>query len=180
MERESEPRWLTDDEQAAWRGFLAMVWQLTTATNRQLHEDAGLPHGYYQILAMLSEAQDRTLRMSELADVTMTSQSRMSHAIKALEARGWVRRQSLESDRRVQHAVLTESGYDAVVAMAPGHVAVVREQMFDRLSHEQVCQLLDISRAVVQAHLSPAPADACTADACSTDACAQDPTPAAT
>jgi DNA-binding MarR family transcriptional regulator len=145
----AEPRWLDDDEQAAWRGFLAMMRHVTTSTNRQLQDGAGLPHGYYQILAMLSEAPQRTLRMSELADVTMTSPSRMSHAIKALEARGWVIRRTVDSDRRGQQAALTESGFAAVVALAPGHVAQVRELMFDRLSREQVRQLLAIAQAVV-------------------------------
>lgn len=143
------PRWLDDEEQAAWRGFLAMVRHITTGTNKQLHDEAGLPHGYYQILAMLSEAEDRTLRMSQLADITMTSQSRMSHAIKALEARGWVQRRGVESDKRGHAAVLTDAGFAVLVSIAPSHAAEVRRLMFDRLSREQVLQLRQIARAVV-------------------------------
>lgn len=143
-----DPRWLDDEQQAAWRGYLAMVRHITTGTNRQLHEEAGLPHGYYQILAMLSESPDRTLRMSQLAEITMTSQSRMSHAIKALEARGWVRRRAVEDDRRGHAAVLTDAGFDVLVAAAPGHAAEVLRLMFDRLSRAQIRQLAEIARAV--------------------------------
>ncbi|MDR1999880.1 MAG: MarR family winged helix-turn-helix transcriptional regulator [Frankiaceae bacterium] len=143
------PRWLDDEEQAAWRGFLALVRHITIGTNKQLHEDGGLPHGYYQILAMLSEADNRTLRMTQLAEVTMTSQSRISHAIKALEARGWVTRCPVEADRRGHAAVLTDSGLEALVAMAPSHAAQVRRLMFDRLSRDQVGQLRQIAAAVV-------------------------------
>lgn len=146
---DADPRWLDDEEQAAWRGFLAMVRHITTGTNRQLHDDAGLPHGYYQILAMLSEAEDRSLRMSQLADITMTSQSRMSHAIKALEARGWVERRGVEADKRGHAAFLTDAGFEVLVAMAPGHVAEVRRLMFDRLSRAQVRQLREIAGTVV-------------------------------
>lgn len=144
-----EPIWLDDEQQSAWRGWLAMVRYITTGLNRQLQDDAGLPHGYYQILAMLSEAENRTLRMSRLADITMTSQSRMSHAIKALEARGWVERHGVATDKRGHVAVLTDAGFAFLAATAPGHAAEVRRLMFDQLSREQVLQLSEIARAIV-------------------------------
>jgi DNA-binding MarR family transcriptional regulator len=143
-----QTRWLSDDEQAAWRGYLAVLRHVTTSIDRQLHEEAGLPHGYYQILAMLSEAEGRTLRMSQLAEVTMTSQSRISHAVKALEERGWVRRAPCAEDRRGQIATLTDEGMAALVEMAPGHVAAVRRLIFDKLAPAQVAALKDIADTI--------------------------------
>ncbi|MCU1688943.1 MAG: MarR family transcriptional regulator [Pseudonocardiales bacterium] len=147
----TEPtNWLTAEEQAAWRGYLAMLRHVSTSIDRQLQDDAGLPHGYYQILAMLSEAPDRTLRMSRLAEVTMTSQSRISHAVKALEDRGWVQRAPSTEDRRGHTASLTDSGFAALVELAPGHVAAVRRLIFDRLSPEQIVALKDITDSITK------------------------------
>lgn len=146
--------WLTDEEQAAWRGYLAVLRLVSTSIDRQLQDEAGLPHGYYQILAMLSEAPARTLRMSQLAEVTMTSQSRISHAVKALEDRGWVQRAPSIDDRRGHTASLTDAGFAALVELAPGHVAAVRRLIFDRLTADQVAALKGITDAITR------PADA--------------------
>lgn len=145
-----QPRWLTDEEQAAWRSYLAMLRHVTTSIDRQLQEEAGLPHGYYQILAMLSEAAGRTLRMSQLAEVTGTSQSRISHAVKALEDRGWVRRAPCAEDRRGQIATLTDEGLAELVELAPDHVAEVRRLIFDRLSPAQVAALKDVADTITK------------------------------
>lgn len=145
----SEPtNWLSEQEQSAWRGYLAVLRHVSTSIDRQLQDEAGLPHGYYQILAMLSEAPARTLRMSQLAEVTMTSQSRISHAVKALEERGWVRRAPSTEDRRGHTAALTDDGLAALVELAPGHVAAVRRLIFDRLTREQVAALQGIADAI--------------------------------
>ena len=132
------PRWLDDDEQRAWRAFLRAASAVDEALDRQLQREAGMPHAYYQVLAMLSEVPDRTLRMSELAGLTTSSASRLSHAVARLEERGWVRREKHPTDRRGALAVLTDDGWDALVAAAPGHVAAVRAAVFDRLDAEQV------------------------------------------
>lgn len=142
-------RWLTNDEQYAWRRLLAMNRLLFDALDRQLIADAGLPHAYYMILAMLSEAPERSLRMTELAGLTNSSQSRLSHAVARLEEAGWVRRARCATDRRGQVAVLTDAGYAVLVAAAPGHVAAVRETLFDRLTPTQVRQLTEICTAVL-------------------------------
>ncbi len=139
------PRWLDGDEQQAWRAFLRAAAAVEEALERQLQHDSGLPHAYYQVLAMLSEAPDRTLRMSELAGVTTSSASRISHAVARLEERGWVRREKHPTDRRGALAVLTDAGWQALLAAAPGHVGAVREAVFDRLDREQVRQLRAIS-----------------------------------
>lgn len=148
--RPGGPRWLTDTEQSAWRAFLRFLTGLEDDLDRQLQRDAGMPHAYYQVLAMLSEAPDRTLRMSELAAATTSSASRLSHAVARLEEKGWVRRTRHPTDRRGSLAVLTDDGYAAVVAAAPGHVQAVREALFDRLEPGQVRQMLGIFRSLEQ------------------------------
>jgi DNA-binding MarR family transcriptional regulator len=139
-----EPHWLSDDEQRTWRAFLAFGAQLDEALDRQLQRDAGMPHAYYQVLAMLSEAPGRSMRMSELARITSSSPSRLSHAVSRLEERGWVRRDRHPTDRRGAVAVLTDDGYAAVVAAAPGHVAAVREVFFDRVDEAQLAVLREV------------------------------------
>lgn len=144
-----DERWLTPDELEAWLSYVATSTLLESALDRQLQHDSGMPHAYYQILAMLSEVPDRTLRMSDLAAVTQSSQSRLSHAVSRLERNGWVQRMPCADDRRSTLAHLTEAGFEALAAAAPGHVRTVRAHLFDRLSCEQVAQLRDILKAVL-------------------------------
>jgi DNA-binding MarR family transcriptional regulator len=148
-------RWLDDDEQRVWRTYLATTWLLDKALDAQLQRDAGMPHTYYMILASLSQEDGRSLRMSELADRLNFSQSRLSHAVARLEEHGWVRREKHAGDKRGSVAVLTDAGYDILVAAAPGHVEAVRENLFDLLTDEQVTQLGAIC-GVVLAKLNPA------------------------
>jgi DNA-binding MarR family transcriptional regulator len=142
--------WLDPDEQRAWRGFLAMTALLPGALDQQLQRDADMGHSSYIVLAMLSEAPDRSLRMSELAARANSSPSRLSHTVSRLEHRGWVRRDRSPDDGRGNVARLTDEGWDVVVATAPGHVAAVRRFVFDALSTEQVCQLEGITTAVLK------------------------------
>ena len=142
-------RWLSPNELDAWLSYVAASTLLESALDRQLQRDSGMPHAYYQILAMLSEVPGRTLRMSDLAAITQSSQSRLSHAVSRLERHGWVRRMPCSDDRRSTLAHLTEAGFCALAAAAPGHVRAVREHLFDRLSCEQVRQLREILQAVL-------------------------------
>ncbi|MDQ7908595.1 MarR family transcriptional regulator [Phytohabitans sp. ZYX-F-186] len=151
-----ETRWLTAEQQRAWRRFAAVVTQLPGALDAQLQQDANLTHFGYWVLAMLSEAPDRALRMSELATLSNGSQSRLSHLVGRLEERGWVRRERTPEDGRGYLAVLTDEGYRKVVETAPGHVAKVRSVVFDALTPEQVAQLDEIS-ALILARLTPLP-----------------------
>jgi DNA-binding MarR family transcriptional regulator len=144
-----ETRWLEPDELETWLSYVAATTLLDGALDRQLQRDAGMPLAYYQILAMLSDVPDRTLRMSELAALTQSSQSRLSHAVARLEREGWVRRKPCPEDRRSTYAQLTEEGFAALAAAAPGHVCTVRRHLFDRLTPEQVGQLREITRAVL-------------------------------
>jgi DNA-binding MarR family transcriptional regulator len=145
----TEPRWLDRREAAAWRSFLAAQLLLESELDRQLRRDSGMSHDYYGMLVQLSEAPGRSLRMGDLAGRSASSSSRVSHAVAALERLGWVRREPWPEDRRVQLAVLTDAGFAALSAAAPGHVACVRASLFDLLSTEQVDQLRAISDAVV-------------------------------
>ncbi|MFP5345961.1 MAG: MarR family winged helix-turn-helix transcriptional regulator [Actinomycetes bacterium] len=144
-------RWLDDDEQRTWRKYLAMSRRLPEALDRQTRTEAGMPATYYIILAMLSEAPSRSLRMSDLADITSSLPSRLSHAVARLEERGWVRRERAPQDARGHLAVLTDAGMDVVVATAPGHVAAVRRFVFDVITPEQRKALEDICSAVLTA-----------------------------
>lgn len=142
---DGEPRWLNAEERQAWLSWIAATTLLDAALDRQLQRESGMPHTYYQILVMLSETPDRTLRMGLLADRTQSSHSRISHAVSRLEDRGWVRRTSCPGDRRRTYATLTDEGFAVLAAAAPGHVATVRKHLFDRLSCEQVRQLAEIT-----------------------------------
>ena len=154
----TEPRWLSADEQCTWRDFLT-AWQwLFASVDGQLQRDAGIPLAYYEILVRLSEAPDRALRMTQLAAASASSKSRVSHAVARLEERGWVRRADCPTDRRGQIAQLTDEGFAALSAAAPGHVEQVRRVLFDTLSAEQLRQLAGISDAILAA-ASSAPAD---------------------
>jgi DNA-binding MarR family transcriptional regulator len=136
-----EPRWLTDEEQQIWRKFIAVLVKLPAALEGQLQRDAGVTHMGFLVLSALSEQPDRTLPMSRLAAQASASLSRLSHVVARLEAQGWVRRERSSTDGRVQLAVLTDAGWDKVVATAPGHVEEVQRRVFDRLSRTQLRQL---------------------------------------
>lgn len=145
-------RWLDGDEQRTWRAYLNSHRLLLDAIDAQLRRDVGIPHAYYEVLVRLSDAPDRALRMTVLADELRVSASRLSHAIARLEERGWVRREECPTDRRGQIAVLTDEGFEALEAAAPGHVEAVRRGLFDALDAEQARHLGEISETLA-AHL---------------------------
>src|SRR5258706_726104 len=134
-------RWLTEEEQRAWRLFLQACQSVFAATDAQLARDSGLPHGYYEILVHLSEAPNRALRMTQLARASTYSKSRLSHAVARLEERGWVQRRDWENDRRGQIAPPTDEGFAAPAAAAPGHVDQVRPSLMEGLDPDPVKQL---------------------------------------
>jgi DNA-binding MarR family transcriptional regulator len=142
-------RWLDADQQRAWRAYLAATQLLHAQLDRELQRDSGIPHAYYEILVRLSEAPDRVLRMSELAEAADSSRSRLSHAVARLENAGWVRRESCPTDRRGSFARLTDEGFAALAAAAPAHVESVRRHLVDRLTPEQLHQLEQISEVIL-------------------------------
>lgn len=144
----TQTRWLTAEEQGTWRAFLSASRRLFTEMEGHLQHVAGIPHAYYEILVRLSEAPGRELRMTQLADASISSKSRLSHAVARLEERGWIERTACPTDRRGQVARLTDAGFAALDAAAPGHVEQVRRMVFDQLSPEQVGQLREICEAI--------------------------------
>ncbi|MFJ3337746.1 MarR family winged helix-turn-helix transcriptional regulator [Streptomyces sp. NPDC086766] len=143
-------RWLTAEEQRVWRSYLHATTLLEDHLDRQLQRDAGMPHIYYGLLVQLAEAPGGRLRMTELARNAKITRSRLSHAVARLEKNGWVRREDCPSDKRGQFAVLTEEGRDVLRRTAPGHVAAVRQALFDRLTPEQQKSLGEIMQIVAE------------------------------
>lgn len=142
-------RWLSRDEQAAWRAYLDMTARLEARFERGLRAE-GFTLTSYEILVRLSEADGRRLRMSELAERSRSSPSRLSHAVARLEERGYVRREGYEADRRGQVCVLTDDGFAALAAAAPGHVSDVREALLDGLSADEFDTLGSLCRKVLR------------------------------
>ena len=142
------PRWLSGDEQRAWRALIESSKALFDALDRELQRDADMPHAYFEVLVRLSEAADRSLRMSELASATSSSRSRLSHAVARLEERGWVQRRNCETDRRGQIATLTDAGFAVLRGAAPDHVAAVRRYVIDALTPSQLAALTEIGEVI--------------------------------
>jgi DNA-binding MarR family transcriptional regulator len=143
------PRWLADEQQAAWRAFNGAMHKLRWALECQLQHDAGLSFLEYHALAALSENPGHTKRMSELAEVTNASLSRLSHLVKRLEQRNLVRREPDPTDGRYTNAILTPAGLRLLVASAPGHVAKVRELVIDGLSPAELRHLRAASERIL-------------------------------
>jgi DNA-binding MarR family transcriptional regulator len=146
-----EPRWLDAEESQAWRALAHALIRLPAALDAQLRRDAGISHFEYQLLALLSEAPDRTLRMSALATLAEGSLPRLSQVVVRLEQRGWVRRTPDPADGRYTLAILTDQGQAKVTEAAPGHVQEVRRLVLDPLTKTQTRQLREISRRIMRA-----------------------------
>jgi DNA-binding MarR family transcriptional regulator len=150
-----DAQWLSAEHQRVWRNYIAATRMVESELERQLQRDSGLPTTYFEIMVSLSEAPDRTLRMSELAERSRFSRSRLSHAIARMEQQGWVERRGCPSDKRGAFAVLTEKGFATLDGAAPGHVAQVRSLLFDVLDEEQIAQLGEICAALRKAGPDP-------------------------
>ena len=132
-ENATAPQWLNPAEMKAWRSYIIASRHLMEALDSDLVDhDLSMPD--YGILAHLSDAPDRRMRMSELAEITLLSRSRLSHRMKVMEEAGWVKREACPSDKRGFFAVMTPKGWKAIVAAAPDHVASVRSRFIDHLT----------------------------------------------
>jgi DNA-binding MarR family transcriptional regulator len=151
MDTSQEPRWLDAEESQAWRALASALVRLPAALDAQLRRDAGISHFEYQVLALLSEAPGRTLRMSALATQAEGSLPRLSQVVARLEQRGWVCRTPDPADGRYTLATLTDQGQAKVTEAAPGHVEEVRRLVFDPLTKTQGRQLREIGRRIIRA-----------------------------
>ncbi len=154
-------RWLTEDEQGAWRGLLRMTTQLNARLNRQLQDEYGLSLADYEVLVVLSEAPAGRLRVFEITGTLAWEQSRVSHQLARMQRRGLVAREECPTDARGAFVVLTEAGRDAIERAAPAHVQTVRQLVFDGLSQDQLATLTAVTSRVLdrlQATGTPAPA----------------------
>ena len=142
-------RWLTEEEQRAWRGLLRMTAQLNARANRQLLQEYGISLADYEVLVALSEAPEGQLRVFEVADALAWEQSRVSHQLARMQRRGLITREDCATDARGAFAVLTTAGRAAIEQAAPAHVEQVRQLVFDELSHEQVSALTEITTRVL-------------------------------
>jgi DNA-binding MarR family transcriptional regulator len=142
-------RWLTEEEQRAWRGLLRMTSQLNARANRLLQEEYGISLADYEVLVALSEAPEGRLRVFEVADALAWEQSRVSHQLARMQRRGLITREGCATDARGAFAVLTTVGRGAIERAAPAHVEQVRQLVFDELSHEQVSALTEITTRVL-------------------------------
>ena len=142
-------RWLTEDEQQAWRGLLRMTSQLNARMNRQLQDEAGISLADYEVLVELSEAPQGRRRVFELASALAWEQSRVSHQLARMQRRGLIARQECPADARGAFVVLTETGRAAIEQAAPAHVETVRQLVFDGLSPDQLAALTAVSSSVL-------------------------------
>ena len=143
------PRWLTADEQAAWRAYIRLAKMLMRQLDRDLHP-FGLTTNDYEILVELSESPDHRLRMTELADLTAQSRSRLSHQVTRMEARGLVHRDACDGDKRGTFAVITPRGLAIIERVAPYHVESVRRYFIDQISPEQLAMLTEAYDPVLE------------------------------
>ncbi len=143
--------WLSEAEQVSWRAWLSANLLVPDRLGRDLQAEAGLTLADYEILVRLSEAPERRVRMSDLASQTLSSRSRLSHQIDRMEKARYVRREECEDDRRGFYAVLTDHGWETLVAAAPIHVASVRRRLVDVLTQEEFAQLGRINAKIVAA-----------------------------
>jgi DNA-binding MarR family transcriptional regulator len=141
--------WLTDEEREAWIGLARVLVELPLSLDSQLQRDSGLAMADYMVLAMLSEHEHHSMRMSALAAVASASQSRLSRIVARLEEAGYVSRVMAPDDRRAVIATLTEAGFDKLLRAAPGHLRQVRSLVFDRLDADEVRSLTGIAAALL-------------------------------
>ncbi|MDO5032169.1 MarR family winged helix-turn-helix transcriptional regulator [Corynebacterium sp.] len=150
MSEKQEP-WLDEDELSAFVSLMSVSIRLTNVLDAQLRDDAGLSFFEYTVLSRLSEAENREMRMRDLALTANGSLSRLSQVVSRLEKQGWVSRHPDPHDGRTTIAQLSDAGWQKVLATAPGHAAQARRSVVDNLSHEQICQLHEINRRIIEA-----------------------------
>lgn len=148
--------WLSPQELASWLSVVRLITRLPWAIDAQLQRDADLSMVEYMTMAMLAEAPGWTMRMSQLAERTSTSLSRLSHLVRRLESRDYVRREPDPADGRFTNAILLPAGMSKMRSAAPSHVAYVRRLVIDNLSAERLRRLGQDAERIVGRIDSPA------------------------
>ena len=141
----NEPKWLNPREMKAWRSYIIASRRLLEALDSDL-DGHDLSMADYEVLAQLSDAPERRMRMTELAEIAMLSKSRLSHRMKVMEKAGWVRREVCTEDKRGSFAVMTDKGWRAIVKAAPDHVDSVRNRFVNNLTakdQEELTKIFD-------------------------------------
>lgn len=144
-------RWLSDGEERAWRSLQFMQMRLEGELARQLAEDSGLSYSDYVVLVALTDRPDGRMRLFELAGVLGWEKSRLSHHVARMEARGLVKKEKCDADRRGAFVVVTERGRNEIKVAAPGHVAAVRRLFVDRLTPGQLAAVAEAAAEVLAA-----------------------------
>ena len=152
------PQWLTPAELEAWRAYILTSRRLMEILEQAL-DSHDLSMADYEVLAQLSDAPERRMRMSELAEAALLSRSRLSHRIKVMEKAGWVKREACPEDKRGFFAVMTAKGWKAIVGAAPDHVESVRTRFVDHLTKEDQRVLSEIFERVTQSLKANPPAE---------------------
>ncbi|MEE6287154.1 MarR family transcriptional regulator [Georgenia sp. MJ173] len=145
-----DPRWLSTTERESWLSITELVTTLPGALDTRMQQQAGITFYEYMVMAMLSENEERTLQLSDLAELTSGSLSRLSHVLTRLERQGWVERARSPHNPRARVATLTDAGMDKVRVTAPLHVNDVRSLIFDALDPRQVTELAEILAPVIE------------------------------
>jgi DNA-binding MarR family transcriptional regulator len=148
-----ERRWLNEAEDRAWRGYRSMRALLDLQLSRDLANESGFSDADYDVLSNISETEGHRVRLSDLAARMLWSKSRLSHQITRMQQRRLVVREEHPSDGRGTVIVLTDTGWNAIRAAAPSHVASVRRHFIDQLTAQQIEALGNITESVVR-HLT--------------------------
>ncbi len=146
-----DTRWLDELEMRAWRGFVEVSGRVVQALDASLKDRVGMTFDDYEVLVHLSEAEGRRLRMTELSQRLLHSQSRLTQRVDRLVKRGWVCREKCDEDRRGTFAVLTADGFAAIAGAAPVHVADVRQMLLDHIEPGELAQVADIFERIAAA-----------------------------
>lgn len=150
MTEHPQPRWLDEEEDRTWRAVWSLMTWLPVRLDAQLRADADLSLAEYSAMSQISEAPERTMRLSELAVGANMTLSHLSRVITRLERQGWVTRSADPDDGRYTQGHLTEAGWDKVVASAPDHVEAVRRHLFDALGRDDALALGDAAARVAE------------------------------
>ena len=150
------PPSLDPAELGAYFALIEVSSLLRHAIEQQLREAGDLSYVQFQLLARLGDADDGSLRMTDLADGVVYSRSGLTYQAGLLEKAGLVERAPSADDERSVTVTITDAGRSRIADVLPGHVEIVRQQLFASLSGPQTRELGDLL-APVRDHMRAAP-----------------------